>query len=165
MEYNASTRVRYDKKWIVFLRRSRLFRHIPFVEFALAAGSMALGNVRESSDFDVIVGARSGRIFTARFFAILFFGMRGWRRKKLHIGEEKPKETRNKICLNHFVTEARFCLRPPHSPYWKTLYQNLVPLCGDREKITAFFKANESWANQPPTANHQPLEWLYEDLR
>ncbi len=141
----AATQVLYDKKWFLLLRRSWVFRNLPFVDFALAAGSMATGAVREESDFDVILGCRGGRIFTARFFAVLIFGALGWRRKKLHLGEERPEETKNKICLNHFVTERSYRLRPPHSPYWKTLYQALVPIYGDRKKIAAFFAANASW--------------------
>src|SRR3989338_9483980 len=76
--------VLYDKKWIKFLKRTWLFRHIPFVEFAVAAGSLATGNVNPDSDFDVIIGARAGRIFTARFFSVLGFGIFGWRRGRLH---------------------------------------------------------------------------------
>ena len=47
--------VLYDKKWRKFLRRSWLFRFIPFLDFALGAGSMATGAVNANSDFDVIL--------------------------------------------------------------------------------------------------------------
>jgi len=134
--------VLYDRKWIIFLRRTGMFRHIPFVEFALAAGSMALGNVHKDSDFDVIVGVRAGRIFTARFFSVLFFGALGWRRKKLTHHEAAS----NKVCLNHFVTAASYALSPPHSPYWKALYQSLVPVYGADQPIQKFFAANADWA-------------------
>jgi predicted nucleotidyltransferase len=46
------------------------------------AGSLATGNIQENSDFDVIVGVKRGRIFTARFFGVALFGLLGWRRKK-----------------------------------------------------------------------------------
>ncbi|MDZ4231209.1 MAG: hypothetical protein U1C52_00240, partial [Patescibacteria group bacterium] len=59
----------YDRKWSKFLRKVKLFRFVPFVEFVLASGSLATGKVHEGSDFDVMVGVRPGRIFTARFFA------------------------------------------------------------------------------------------------
>lgn len=133
--------VLYDKKWKTFLRRSWLFRYVPFVEFAVAAGSMALGNVRDESDFDVIVGVRNGRIFTARFFAILAFGLFGWRRQKLNHDET----AKDKICLNHFVTTASYLLSPPHSPYWQKLYRMLVPLYGTPQALQAFFDANTTW--------------------
>lgn len=126
------------------MRRSRLFRHIPFIEAALAAGSMALGNVRDSSDFDVLVVARPGRIFTARFFSILFFGARGWRRNKLSHDETAA----DKVCLNHFVTTEKMRLDPPHNVYWEELYGHLVPLYGATEAVNRFFAAND-WMRKP----------------
>ncbi len=133
--------VLHDKKWIKFLGRTWLFRHIPFLEFALAAGSMALGNVKPDSDFDVIVGARRGRIFTTRFFSVLAFGVFGWRRKKLSHKEAAA----DKVCLNHFVTERSYRLSPPYNEYWKNLYMNLVPVYGKGERVGAFFAANAGW--------------------
>lgn len=136
--------VLHDKKWIRFLRRTWLFRWIPFVEFSLAAGSMATGKVSPGSDFDVIVGARSGRIFTARFFSVIAFGFFGWRRTKL---DHKESAT-DKVCLNHFVTEKSYRLAPPHNSYWKDLYANLVPVFGDTGKIREFFDANKDWLDE-----------------
>lgn len=146
-EYSLARRrqdVLHDKKWKLLLRRSGLFRHVPFIEAALAAGSMALGNVRETSDFDVLTVARSGRIFTARFFSILFFGVRGWRRTKLSHHETAA----DKICLNHFVTREKMRLDPPYNIYWEELYRHLVPLYGAHETINAFFVAND-WMDPP----------------
>jgi len=138
--------VLYDKKWKIFLRRTRLFRHLPFVDFVFAAGSMALGNINKNSDFDVIVGVREGRIYTARFFSVLAFGALRARRKKLTHHEH----AKDKICLNHFVTAKSACLSPPHNIYWQELYQNIVPLYGKKERIEFFFKAN-NWAGEPKT--------------
>lgn len=133
--------VLYDKKWLKFLRRTWLFRHTPFVDFVLAAGSMAMGNVKPESDFDVIVGVRAGRIFTARFFCVMAFGIFGWRRAKFSHKESAA----DKICLNHFVTEKSYRLSGPHNAYWQELYQSLVPLFGEPEKINKFFEANSDW--------------------
>jgi hypothetical protein len=130
-----------DEKWKKFLRRTWLFRYVPFVDFAFGAGSMATGNVNENSDFDVIIGARDGRIFSARFFAVILFGAFGWRRSRI----DHRETARDKICLNHFVTSRAFSLAPPHHAYWENLYRNLVPLFGNREKIRSFWAANEAW--------------------
>ena len=72
-----------DKKWWLFLKYARIFQYIPFIEFAFGAGSMALNTAHEESDFDVIIGVRQGRIFTARFFAVLLFGLCGIRRSRI----------------------------------------------------------------------------------
>lgn len=138
-------RVLYDQKWKKFLKRSFLWRHLPFAEFALGAGSLATGNVHGNSDFDVIIGAKMGRIFTARFFAVLTFGALGWRRKKTMSHREAASD---KVCLNHFVTESSFRLRLPHNIYWQTLYRCLVPIYGASLAIQKFFDANSGWAGE-----------------
>ncbi len=131
--------VLFDKKWLQFLKLEHFFRHLPFIDFVLGAGSMALGNVHQDSDFDVIVGAKTGRIFTARFFCVLMFGLLGRRRRKLSHREAAS----NKICFNHFVAPQGYCLKPPHNIYWQELYKNLVPIYGRKEKIREFFEAND----------------------
>lgn len=131
--------VLFDKKWLRFLKTARFFRHLPFIDFVLGAGSMALGNVHQDSDFDVIVGVKSGRIFTARFFCILMFGFLGKRRQKLSHKEAAS----DKICFNHFITPKSYRLAPPHNIYWQELYKNLVPIYGSKDKIREFFRAND----------------------
>src|SRR3989344_1208349 len=117
-----------EKKWSKFLRRVRLFRFVPFVEFVMAAGSLANGNLHENSDFDVIVGVRTGRIFTVRLFSVLLFGLLGMRRNKMTHGEE----ARDKICLSHFVTFKAYRLTPTYDNYRQNLYANLVPILGSQ---------------------------------
>lgn len=131
--------VLFDEKWLQFLKLTRFFRHLPFIDFVLGAGSLALGNVHQDSDFDVIVGVKPGRIFTARFFCILMFDLLGRRRRKLSHREAAS----NKICFNHFITPKTHRLRPPYNIYWQELYKNLVPIYGQKEKIQDFFKAND----------------------
>ena len=128
-----------DKKWLKFLKLARFFRQLPFTEFVLGAGSLALGNARRDSDFDVIVGAKAGRIFTARFFCVLMFDLLGRRRRKF----SRRKEASDKICFNHFITPVAYRLRPPYNIYWRELYGNLVPIYGPKDKIQEFFKAND----------------------
>lgn len=135
------TQVLHDIKWKKFMRYARPFRHIPFVEFVFGAGSMAIGDVTPNSDFDVIVSAAKKRIFTARFFSILFFELFGSRRKKI----DHHESAADKICLNHFITEDAFSVAPPHGPYRKMLYRNLVPLFGSSEKMNQFWQANAPW--------------------
>lgn len=135
--------VLFDKKWLQFFKLAHFFRNLPFIDFVLGAGSMALGNVHQDSDFDVIVGAKAGRIFTARFFCVLMFGLLGRRRQKLSHKEAAS----NKICFNHFVTTQSYRLKPPHNIYWQELYKNLVPIYGQKEKIREFFKAND-WMDE-----------------
>lgn len=145
----------YDRKWQKFLGRIWPFRFIPFVDFVLAAGSLATGNMNENSDFDVIVGVRQGRIFTTRFFCWLVFGLLGWRAKHPKPPKLLPLQytvvlkwqhpSRDKLCFNHFVTPAAYRLSQPHNEYWQNLYQHLVPVYGEPATIQKFFNANADW--------------------
>lgn len=130
-----------DTKWQLFNKRTWLFRHIPFTTGVFGSGSLALGNVNENSDFDVLILAKTGRIFSARFFSAVAFSIFGWRRKKL----DHRISAKDKVCLNHFVTSASYHLTLPPSVYWQALYKQLVPLYGTEEKINEFFKANADW--------------------
>ncbi len=137
----SETQVLCDKKWRKFLKRARKFKFIPFVDLVFGAGSLALGNVTKDSDFDVLVGVRQGRIFSTRFFCLLFFGFFGLARTRLDHG----KNACDKICFNHFITENAYALTPPYSESWKDLYINLIPVYGSIEKINYFWETNSSW--------------------
>lgn len=138
-------KVLYGMKWQKLLKRAWLFKHVPFVDFVFGAGSMAVGNVTEISDFDVLIGARQRRIFTARFFAILFFGLFRWRRAK----EEHGTTAADKICLNHFITPASYRFALEKNPYWEQMYQGLVPIFGDERFMRIFLQANTELIPQP----------------
>jgi len=129
----------YSRKWEKFLHRVKPFRFVPFVEFVIAAGSLATGKLHDGSDFDVIVGVRRGRIFTARFFAVIIFKIFGYHRR----GMDHKTDVADKICLNHFVTERKYRLNPPYTGTWTELYQSLVPIMGDEKKISQFFESND----------------------
>ena len=128
-----------DQRWIKLEKRISVFHSIPFVDFVFVAGSMALGNAKPESDFDVIVGARYGRIFTVRFLAVLLFGALGWG------ANHKNNDVADKICLNHFVTSKSYRLAPPYNEYWRNLYKNLIPIYGGKQAIEKFFLDNVGW--------------------
>lgn len=148
-----------EQKWQKLLRRAWLFRFIPFVDFVFAAGSMAMGNAGEDSDFDVIVGCRQGRIFTARFSCWFVFSLFGLYAKhpagadnesnKANMANETYKTYlpyKDKFCFSHFVTPAAYRLSPPHNAYWQKLYQLVVPVYGEPQVIQKFYDANSNWA-------------------
>ena len=141
-----------DKKWKKFLSRSRVFQYLPFVEGVFGAGSMSLGNVHKGSDFDVLIVAKTDRIFTTRFVAMLVLGILGFRRAGIgHRGSVSDK-----ICLNHFVTEKTMYLDMPHNFYWHELYYNLVPVYGSKKIINNFFKTND-WIGERPYLSDRRL--------
>jgi hypothetical protein len=140
MESNEIRKIKLER-----LEKLRpLFSFLPFVNFVLVAGSLVFGNPKETSDFDVILGCRKNRIWTARAFAMVVFSFHGVRRTS----KQKGVEASDKICLNHFVTPNSYRLHEPHNEYWQKLYQNLIPFAGDKHEIEKFFIANENWSKK-----------------
>ena len=109
-----------EEKWKKLLKLSKKFRYIPFVDFVLVSGSMAMGEAKENSDFDFIIGSRTGRIFTTRQLTAGLFELIGKRKKR----ESTKEEAKDKACFNHYVTPRGYCLKPPYNEYWVSLYQN-----------------------------------------
>lgn len=141
-----------ERKWKKLLKYRPLFNFVPFLDFALVAGSMAYGEISENSDFDFILGAKTGRIFTTRFFCFLIFGLAGVRRAKHDAGES----LKDKVCFNHFVTRESYKFIHAPNLYSQNLYENLIPFFGSREKINEFFKTNSALIKNP---NHSWEKW------
>jgi hypothetical protein len=130
-----------NSKRTKLLHRVRFFDLVPFVDIVFIAGSMAMGTAREDSDFDVIIGAKNGRIFTARFFCFILFGLLSWKRNK----GGSVQRAKDKFCFNHFVTPEKYQLSPPYNDYWKKLYSCLIPVYGNEVLVQKFYNANAEW--------------------
>ncbi|PIR04882.1 MAG: hypothetical protein COV57_02170 [Candidatus Liptonbacteria bacterium CG11_big_fil_rev_8_21_14_0_20_35_14] len=141
----------YDKKWFLFLKRVAVFRYMPFIRLVFGAGSMALKNVHKNSDFDVLICAKHGRIFTVRFLSIILTALLRIRRNKYR--------SSNCLCLNHFITLKSYKLSPPYDVSWMELYKNLVPIYGQKEAILNFLTQN-NWAGEITYKND--LRHIYE---
>ena len=141
-----------EEKWKDLLNGRKAFNWIPFIDFALVAGSMAMGEETEDSDFDIILGCKKGRMFTARAYTIALFQLMRKRRKST----DSEQESKDKFCFNHFVTKDSYTLRPPYNVYWQKLYQSLVPIYGKEEEVRKFFKANK-WSKRPAYAGREEV--------
>lgn len=126
-----------DEKWKKLQLLSRWFRHVPFFEFVMASGSLSFGNVNLNSDFDVLTGVRSGRIFTARYFSSALFSLLHARRL-----DDLQASSPDKLCFNHFVTRAVY-EKEPHNYYRHELYRNMIPLWCDEKACATFIQKNE----------------------
>lgn len=127
-------KVLYDQKRCKLLRRARLFHWIPFVSRVFAGGSLAIGQINRTSDFDVIVVARPGRLYTARFFCLLIFGLAGWRRTF--------RNPADGFCLSCFIVDFDKYLKsllpkngsnPAYVRYAQALSHNLIPIYASNE--------------------------------
>lgn len=124
------------------VERSRfLLSACPFVKMVSVCNTLAYGNVKESSDIDLFVIAKDGRLATARFFMKLFthiFGMRAHHEK-----------IARRFCLSFFVTESALNLKllahgfDPHLAYFVNM---MTPLFGEMA-YRDWLHANDPWVS------------------
>src|SRR3989338_532844 len=128
-----------DQKWKKFLKLTRFLALAPYLRGVFASGSMALGNTDKESDFDVLIIAKSGRLYTCRFFLWLVISLLGARRKK------NEKVAPDKLCFNHYITDDSLLLRH-QSLFNAQAYINLKPVMIRPELVNKFFSSN-LWLN------------------
>ncbi|MDD4931604.1 MAG: nucleotidyltransferase domain-containing protein [Candidatus Colwellbacteria bacterium] len=118
------------------VRRSlTLFNSVPFVRLVVLSGSCAKGTAREESDIDIIIGADEGRVWTARFFSLLFADARGVR--------NKGGWSMDMLCMSLFVSRSEFRMSDPENDYERELYPYLYPVYGEEDAISDFASANK----------------------
>jgi hypothetical protein len=127
-----------DGKWKKARKIYKIMRAVPFLRGILISGSLALGSVKKSSDIDIMVIAKNGRIWTVRFFLMILIFFLGARRNE--------KDTKDKICLNHYITDKSLQI-PFFSLYDAHLYSHLINVYDDKDNIKTFqeFQKNNSW--------------------
>lgn len=132
-----------DKKWEHLFCGAQWFRYIPFIDFAAVSGSISFGAIRSSSDFDIILGVKKGRIFTARYCAGALFSLLRIRRL-----DDLEASSPNKFCFNHIVTPETY-EKEPHNYYRYELYRHIIPVFIDGNSFSYFIQKN-NWANISP---------------
>ena len=123
-----------DEKFHAIERVTGLFSSVPFVDLAVLSGSCASERARDDSDIDIIIGAKGGRVWTARFFTLLFADAAGVRHKE---GEAKDK-----LCLSLFISPGAYRMNDPENDYERELYPLLKPIFGDDDSVRGFFEEN-----------------------
>jgi predicted nucleotidyltransferase len=78
----------------------RFLAHLPFVRCVILNGSLASGKSKPSSDIDILIIAKSGRVFTCRFFVNTIGTLLGIKRSK-----DDKRAHAGKFCFNYFLTE------------------------------------------------------------
>lgn len=93
-------RIKKDKLSVMKIKRLRRLvsslRVVPFVRMVLITGRLAMKNAQPKSDWDVLVVLQSGRIWIGRTAITVMSHLLGKRRYN--------NKTRNRICLNYFIT-------------------------------------------------------------
>jgi len=86
-----------EKKYRRVRRVVWFLREVPFVRSVAVAGRLAMKNVENKSDLDLLIVLEKGHIFTGRMLVTAVVQVLGMRRH--------GKKIANRICLNHFLTD------------------------------------------------------------
>lgn len=133
LRLSSDSKVFYDQKRHLFLRQAKLFRCLPFITAVYASGSLALNNMEADSDFDVLVVSQDKRLYSARFFCLLVFGILGWR--------TNLKSKKQGFCFNHFISASAFQNLKPESNYERILYKKMFKVYERSPRsVAAFFQ-------------------------
>jgi predicted nucleotidyltransferase len=123
------------------VRFSGILQCVPFLRAIILNGSLAGGNIKESSDIDLLIIARSGRIYTTRFFVNLLGNLLGEKRSK---NEEKSHA--GKFCFNYFLTDGYLKIPTGRGEkmdkYCAMNYSRSVLLWGDDKLFDKFLAIN-----------------------
>jgi hypothetical protein len=98
-----------------------------------------MNNTEEESDFDVLIIAKSGRLYTARLFLWLISSLMFSRRKPHQV------EAPDKLCFNHYITDERLTIAH-ESLFNAQSYINLRPVIIYGDLFERFYGEN-MWLN------------------
>lgn len=139
------------KLWKRARRFAWLFAVCPFIRMVAICNTLAYGNAKETSDIDVFIVVKEGKLGTARFFAKLFtqiFGVRVHHNK-----------IAGRFCLSFFVTEGALNLgnlahkEDPHFAYFT---RTMMPAFGEKV-YKKFINENEKWTAEYFKKPFKPL--------
>jgi len=120
----------------------KVLRFVPFLRMAGLNGSLVRGEDTEKSDIDFLIIARSGRLYTARFFTVLFLHLTGWRRHGKYIA--------GRICPNCFLSDKNPDITPANPESRKKVAEAnkyMIPLVEKPGMAEKFFETNQ-WFNR-----------------
>ncbi len=113
-----------ETKRYMLMKRIGLFGHVPFANLVILSGSCAMDKDDDQSDFDVIVVAMKGRVWTVRFFSLLFADI-------IRVRNKGNGHDKDKLCMSLFLGEDNLSMGIPSNDYEKDLFPVLRPLIGN----------------------------------
>lgn len=112
--------------------------HVPFLKMLGLNGSLVRGEDKKESDIDFLIIAKRGRLYTARFFAVMLAELTGYRRK--------GDKVAGRICLNCYLSDANLDITPQNPKSKKKVaraYKHLIALVDEGDYEKRFFKENK----------------------
>ncbi|MEA3273539.1 MAG: nucleotidyltransferase domain-containing protein [Patescibacteria group bacterium] len=91
------------EKMKIAVRAIRILKLIPAIKLIGVCGTVATGNPRESSDIDLFIVTKAGRIWSTRLWIMVLLEVAGLRKKKY--------KKAGRICLNYLVADDNLELK------------------------------------------------------
>lgn len=141
------------KLWKQVNRYRWAFNITPYIKLVAICNNLAINNPSQTSDIDLLIITKPGRLFISRMIITFWLQLCGVRR---HGGK-----VAGRFCLSFFATENNLhCAeldKKPHDIYLAYWLQTLQPICGTREAYEQLLNDNHDWAKQffqqPPRYN------------
>lgn len=105
-----------QKKFARAKRFVAVLRCFPFVRAVAVVNTLALDYARKEADIDLLIVAKHGRLWTVRFFVILFLKLLGVR--------PRPGDEEDAICVSYFLADISLDIsrvnyeNDIHNYYW-----------------------------------------------
>jgi len=129
-----------EEKIMIAKRACKKIRWVPFVEAVFVCNTVAGGGVKKTSDIDVFIIIKDGRLWLSRFLTTLVLSIYGLRRNKKNIA--------NKICLSFYTSDKNLDLSTikvndddVYLIYW---IDNLIPIY-DPKNIRKQIRRKNQW--------------------
>jgi len=90
------------KLWRRVDKYTKWLRLVPFVRMVSVCNNLAIGNIKDESDIDLFVVAKTGRLFLARSFLTVLLHLLGVRRHH--------SKVKGRFCLSFFVDDSSLSL-------------------------------------------------------
>ncbi len=128
-----------QQKWKIVMRCAPLLAWLPFVRALAVSGSLAADNTKPSSDLDMLIIVREGKIWTARLFLLLMAQLLG--RRRTYDVRTAP----DMLCLNQYFTEHSLLVaKETRNICMAIQYACLVPIYNNA-LFDVFIQRNAFW--------------------
>lgn len=126
------------KKIIIARKAAKIISLIPSISFVGISGSLALHSAKENDDIDFFIICDKNTIWSSRFLSVIFMKILGIYRN--------DKISKNKICLNMFVSKFEFP-KDRQDLYNAFEISQILPLF-QRNKSYGVFLRENGWINK-----------------
>lgn len=130
-------------KWRKLKKLVRWLALVPFLRMVAVTGSLTAYNTKLESDFDLLIVAKAGRLWLTRTFVTALTALLGARRH--------DQITKDRICLNCYLTEDGLEIKPEAKPrdfHSAQEYGRLTLLFETEKGVYQKFIASNFWLKE-----------------